>query len=1071
MSTPVTRTKVLLPRRRPELLSRQRLLDQLYELLDFKLILVAAPAGYGKTSLLVDFAHQVDMPVCWFSLDPLDRDPYRFISHFIAAIAEACPEFGKISQAALNSVATDSFAPESFIASLVNDIYDNIHEHFLFILDDFHLVNDSEPVVNFVNQFTHTAPDNCHLALSSRSLPTLPDMPILITRALVGGLSFEELAFSAKEIQSLALKNYQVTLSDQIAEQLAYQTEGWITGLLLSAQSMWRNMAKPLQAARVSGIGIFDYLAQQVLEQQPTHIREFLLRSSLLEEYDDELCTQVFGKDQDWYTLIDTIRQNNLFVLPVGDQGHWVRYHHLFRDFLQARLAHTLPAEKTHILQRLGAVYAKRQEWEKAYQTYQRLEDNHSAAELIEKAGPHFLRGGRIATLLDWIEALPGDLLKQEPGLVSLLGAAEIMLGHVEMGKGHLVQAVGVLQSQADTQRLALTLVRLATAHYFSGDFAQALATGRQALEISQQEPGLEDLQAEALKVIGQNLVAIGQVDEAIDNLTRALERYQRLGYTSNVAKTSLDLGLAFVSAGGYNQAHKAYQQALRMAETLGDVFEQATLLNNMAVLHHLTGDYPQAGSTFEEALQLTEKTGYTRVRPYILAGIGDLYADLAAQEPAQSAYQKARQAAGMNQDRFLLTYLDIAQAAQERRYGRLARSKELLSAAEERVHKSSSEYLRALWLQETGQTALVENQPERAVEAFLESAQCFRKGGQKVEAARAFLQLAYAHYLQDHTNASRQALQKAFQLSSGLESRHILVVSSQPAQEMLADFREDPDLGTDAALLLNQIEQFQARIPTLRREVRPFTSAVPFSPPQLTVKALGRMEVRLDGREVSIPEWQNQRKVRELFFYILAHPDGASKETLGTVFWPDSSPSKLKLQFKNTVYRMRYALGQEVINFENNRYTFNRSLDYDYDIESFCNLLENNWENEQQQMEDYRAALTIYVHPYLPEVEGVWALPIREQLWRQYTRAALSLARHHLEAAEYDQSLDISNQILEKDTCYEEAHRLAMRAYAAKGNQAGLKRQYKRCREALARELQAKPSPQTETLYQTLLR
>ncbi|MEJ2708046.1 MAG: tetratricopeptide repeat protein [Anaerolineales bacterium] len=1071
MSTTVTRTKVILPRRRPELLSRQRLLDQLYELLDFKLILVAAPAGYGKTSLLVDFAHQVDMPVCWFSLDPLDRDPYRFISHFIAAITEACPDFGKVSQAALNSVATDSFTPDTFIASLVNDIYDNIHEHFLFILDDFHLVNGSEPVVNFVNQFTHTAPDNCHLALSSRSLPTLPDMPILITRALVGGLSFEELAFSAQEIQALALNNYQVTLSDQIAEQLASETEGWITGLLLSAQSMWQNMAKPLQAARVSGIDIFDYLAQQVLDQQPTHIREFLLRSSLLEEFDDELCAQVFGQDQDWYTLIDTIRQNNLFVLPVGDQGHWVRYHHLFRDFLQARLEHTLPGEKTRILQRLAGVYAKRQEWEQAYQAYQRLEDNHSIAELIEEAGPHFLRSGRIATLMDWIEALPGDLLERKPGLVSLLGATEIMLDQVERGKSHLVQAAGVLQSQADTHRLALTLVRLATAYYFSGDFAQALATGRQALEICQQESGLDDLQAEALKVIGQDLVAIGRVEEAIDNLRHALERYQKLGYANNVAKTSLDLGLAFVSAGRYPQAHKAYQQALHLAETLGDIFEQATLLNNMAVLYHLTGDYTQAGSTFEEALQLTEKSGYARVRPYILAGIGDLYADLAAQEPAHSAYQKARQAAGMHQDRFLLTYLDVAQAAQERRSGRLARSKELLDTAEERVHASSSEYLRALWLQETGQTALAENQPERAVETFLESAQWFRKGGQKVEAARAFVQLAYAHYLQGHINASRQALQEAFQLCSGLESRHILVVSSQTTQEMLADFREDPDLGGEAALLLNQIELFQSRIPILRREIRPFTSAVPFSPPQLTIKALGRMEVRLDGREVSVPEWQNQRRVRELFFYILAHPEGASKETLGTVFWPDSSPSKLRLQFKNTVYRMRYALGQEVINFENNRYTFNHSLDYDYDVESFQCLLEKAWQSQAEQLQAYRSALAIYQNPYLPEVDGVWVLPIREQLWRQYAQAARSLARHHLEAGKYDQSLDISNQILEKDACNEEAHRLAMRAYAAKGDQAGLQRQYQRCQEALARELQARPSPQTEALYQTLLR
>ena len=1067
----VTRTKVILPRRRPDLLSRQRLVNQLYELLDYRLILVAAPAGYGKTSLLVDFAHQVEMPVCWFSLDALDQDPYRFINHFIAAIAEACPDFGEISQAVLNSTTTESFTPDNIIPTLVNDIYNHIHEHFLFILDDFHLVNESQPVVRFVNQFVHNTPETCHLVLASRSLNTLPDMPMLIARSLVGGLSFEELAFSPGEIQSLVLKNYQVTLSEPIAEQLAVETEGWITGLLLSAQSMWQNVAKPMQAARLSGIDVFDYLAQQVLEQQPEHIREFLLRSSLLEEFDDELCAQVFGQDRDWEALIDTIRQNNLFVLPVGDQGRWIRYHHLFRDFLQKRLGQSQPAQKERILQRLAGVYAQRQEWEQAYQAYQRLGDDPGAAELVEQAGPHFLRSSRIATLLDWIKNLPGDLREQKPELLSLLGAAEIMLNQVEQGRAHLEQAVDDLQRRGDEKKLALTLLRLATAHYFSGAFAQGLATGRRALEISKQENGLEDLQAEALKVIGQNLVAIGRVDEAIDNLTGALDRYQRLGYANNVAKTSLDLGLAFVNAGRYPQAHAAYQQALHLAESSGDVFEQATLLNNMAVLYHLQGEYSKAGAVFEEALQLTEKTGYSHLRPYILTSIADLYTELAADEPAQSAYQAARTVARMNADRFLLTYLDIAQASQARRHRQLAKSEELLASAQERAQKSSSDHLHALWLQEAGQLALAQNQLEQAVEVFSESAQRFRTGGLKVEAARTFLHLGYAHYLLNHLQASRQALQVAFQLASGLDSHNVLVISAQPAQEMLTAFQDDPDLGTEAAFLLNQVDQFQTRLPSLRRKVRPFASAVPFTPPQLTIKALGGMQVWLDGREISVPEWQNQRKVRELFFYILAHPAGASKENLGTVFWPDSSSAQLKLQFKNTIYRMRYALGQDVIQFENNRYSFNRSLDYDYDVESFRNSLEKNGGNQAQQMEGYRAALAIYKHPYLPEVEGVWVLPIREQLWRQYARTALQLSRYYLEAGKYEQSLEVANQILEKDACHEEAHRLAMRAYAAKGNQAGLKRHYQRCREALARELQAKPSPQTERLYQMLLR
>ncbi|MCB0080244.1 MAG: hypothetical protein KDE47_04915, partial [Caldilineaceae bacterium] len=120
MNYQVTRTKIIPPRKRSDLLSRQRLLDTLYELIDFRLIILIAPAGYGKTFLLVDFAHNTELPVCWYALDPLDRDLYRFFAHFIAAIAEQFPEFGRASTAALESLSNNQGSLEQFIATIVN---------------------------------------------------------------------------------------------------------------------------------------------------------------------------------------------------------------------------------------------------------------------------------------------------------------------------------------------------------------------------------------------------------------------------------------------------------------------------------------------------------------------------------------------------------------------------------------------------------------------------------------------------------------------------------------------------------------------------------------------------------------------------------------------------------------------------------------------------------------------------------------------------------------------------------------------------------------------------------------
>jgi LuxR family maltose regulon positive regulatory protein len=163
MSIPVTQTKVMVPRRREDLLTRQRLLDQLYELLDYKLIVITAPAGYGKTSLLVDFANQSELPVSWFALDNLDQEPQRFITHLIACIAHTFPSFGQQSIAALDSTNQTNLDINQMVSIIVNDVYEHIREHFLLVLDDYHLVNESKKVDQFINRLIQEIDENCRV--------------------------------------------------------------------------------------------------------------------------------------------------------------------------------------------------------------------------------------------------------------------------------------------------------------------------------------------------------------------------------------------------------------------------------------------------------------------------------------------------------------------------------------------------------------------------------------------------------------------------------------------------------------------------------------------------------------------------------------------------------------------------------------------------------------------------------------------------------------------------------------------------------------------------------------------
>ena len=258
MSVSVTRTKILLPRRRSDLISRPRLLALLDDVLDYRFTLISAPAGYGKTSLLVDFAYQAEYPICWLSLDPLDQDFHRFLTHLLNSIQLNFPNFGSQTLSLIDNSATGSFDLEQLNRTLINDIYKNIPEYYVVILDDYHLVENNQQINRFLSRLGQEMDENCHFILSSRTRFDLPDLALMVSRSFVKGLGFEDLAFQPLEIKQLLKDNYQINISDQDSQTLAIETEGWITGLLLSAESAPHGLIGQSQAAKVSGVDLFN---------------------------------------------------------------------------------------------------------------------------------------------------------------------------------------------------------------------------------------------------------------------------------------------------------------------------------------------------------------------------------------------------------------------------------------------------------------------------------------------------------------------------------------------------------------------------------------------------------------------------------------------------------------------------------------------------------------------------------------------------------------------------------------------------------------------------------------------
>jgi ATP/maltotriose-dependent transcriptional regulator MalT len=1174
---PVLRTKITPPYRRDELLARERLIELFDDLLEKKLVIVTAPAGYGKTSLLVDLAHRHELPYCWYTLDPLDKELGRFLTYFVAAIQLQYPQFGAQSMAALQYMVGADLSDrpgevspgERFLVTLVNELYQTIREHFAIVLDDYHNLDDNQEINAFISRFVQEVDQNCHLVILSRTLLPLPDLPLMVARSQVGGIGMQELAFRADEIQALMLQNYQQAIPPKVAAELAQRTEGWITGLLLSTQSMWQGMLDRLRVARVSGVGLYDYLVHQVLEQQPPELQDFLLKSAYLEEFNAEICADLIYNlsitercDALWkciapeptrqqmqamQALAQMALNRNLFVTPVGEDGSWLRYHPLFREFLQNHLKQEQPETARRVLYSLVRIYSQRGEWERAYAACQRLDDPAATAGLLEQAARTMLTGGRISEYQRWLDALPPGTLESRPVLLARHGLVLATQGETARGLHHLDQAleryqagasgvetqnIASLQSNDHNLQLAWIYLWRALVHQIRGSYAKALDDASAALALVERdgEAGSADNvtqnavaqsavaqdaleytwpRSEAYRIRGVCQRQLGRVDEAIRNFSTSLSLYQAQGNSKSVNLVLMNLGAAYLDAAEFGSALSCYKRALDYYQPQNDAFSLSSVLNDVAFLYHLRGEYALAFTTFEEALARASQGANLRVQALALIGMGDLHQDLQALDSALDSYHQARPITEQINDRYLMIYLDLAEAAMARLKEDFASARLLLNAASQISQQSPSDYFRSLHQMESGRLALAEQDYALAANVLGQAAAGFQAGGQRVEAGRARLLLAAACFELGDLPAAGAHLEEMFQLVDRWENQHSLVPTARQVRPFLqqvaalaaatpagslklfgADGASDPLLGRKALRLLDQVDRLESSLAHLQRRLRRQSSIVAPSPPHLQIHALGKAEVLLrltarvkpeagssrnSGRKSAAPQltsadWQTQ-VTRDLFFLILTDPRGWTKEALGELLWPGSSPAQLKLRFKNTIYRLRRALQQDAILFEGDRYTFNRTLDYEYDVEQFWEQLNQAAENAtpRKKIKALQAAMQIYQGDYLPEVSGAWVLPEQARLRQAFLDAGLQLARLYIGTGQPDQALEVANRLIAADSCLEDAYVTAMQAQAAAGNRPSVARLYEKLSQTLLQELGASPSPQTESLYLSL--
>jgi len=1061
---PVSKTKIIPPKRRAELLARKRLLDMLFEALEHKLVLVSAPAGYGKTSLLIDAVQESEYQCCWLSLDELDRDPQRFLAYFISSIAERFPGMGAQTAAVMNTLPSFDEGMERLAVTLVNEAFASIHEHFVLILDDFHILEGVQPIYDFLNRFIQLVDDNCHVIVSSRTLTLLADLPLLVARNQVGGLSFADLAFRMEEIQALFLQNNHIHISDEEAQRLIDETEGWITGLQFGYQ-------RENHAEIKTGVGLFEFYGQQVVDRQKPELREILMRTSLMDEFDANLCEAVLapfyeGK-QDWEEFIRLIVKNNLFALPVGADGGSLRYHHLFRDYLRQRMEKERANEIQPILERLSRAYESMGEWEKAHAVIQKLGDADALANLIDLASFNNLYS--TARLVEnWLRDLPPSISKKQPRILSVTGTLKLNKGDPQNGIAELTRAIESFRESGDVAHLALALTRRSFGHRYLGDYPPSIADAEEAAKLIESRDDLQPLYAEALHAKGASLIRSGLNRDALKCFEQALDVHIRLGMHSFIPGILTDMGTVYQSLGNYAEAESTFIKVLNIYKQESNLLAQAGLLNNMGYMFHQEGDYEKAAAAYEEGLLCSHRSHHTRMEALISIGMGDLYTELQDFEIAEQNYQHAGNILSERSDLFLLFSLHIGRANLALLRGDFSNAESLIRDLEEMIRSSQSNYENGHFDLLRGKYHFLAGKPSKAI-PHLESAEArFLQDGSMLEvlAVRVWLAAAFAA-----DKRREEAVERVRQLAGG-KIRHTALPAVWHTRKWLEGLQKDPQAGRALREMFSRSEKLTNRLPGVRRELRRRARVVEVPSAQLFIKGFGHSSVEVGGRELSASDWQTQ-SVRELFFFFLSQPRPLTKEQVAEQFWRElDDPAKVRLRFKNEMYRLRRAVGNEVIRFENPLYSFNHSLNYEYDVEAFESFIARARaaQTPAEQIDLYRKAVDLFKGPYLDDIYFDWVIADRERLDQMYLTALTALAGLYLKQAALEEALAMCQRAVDYKPAHEPAYCLIMQVHHRNGDRAAVIQTYETCKAALRKHLSLSPSPETDALYKKLI-
>ncbi|HSG16477.1 MAG TPA: LuxR C-terminal-related transcriptional regulator [Anaerolineae bacterium] len=570
-------TKFYIPSPPAGYVPRQRLVECLEQGLGGKLILISAPAGFGKTTLLAEWLAENNFPAAWLSLEKDDNDLARFMAYFAACLGAYRDDLGREAMALLQSGQTPD--SDRIMGVLVNELA-SLKEPFVLVLDDIHYI-DNPLIYRAIALLIEHQPPSMHLVLAGRADP---GFPVSRLRALGQMLEIRagDLRFSLEEAAVFLERAGGRSLSPESTRTLWERTEGWPAGLQLAALSLQRQEDARAFIAGLTGTQeyIADFLQDEVLGGQPQAIQEFLLCTSILDQLCGPLCDALTGHD-DGHETLEELAEQNLFLLPLDDVRRWYRYHRLFADLLQQRLRRSQPDLLPELHCRASRWFEDQGLRAQAIDHALEAADFERAALLLEETADETLMRSQFGTLTGWLKRLPEKELRRHPSLSVYLAWSLLLNG----------QPLDIIQSwlpETDAESGEMPPQVLPFHAYIGlvqGHYSRSARLARQALATLPQEEGY-------LRGMATWLLAV-----------------------AGTQQSDLSDGAVLL------------EEMARQAKASGNVTLLVLALCNQGELRHVAGRLPEAKALYQQALNLSTLPDgqYLPIAGSALNGLGEI--------------------------------------------------------------------------------------------------------------------------------------------------------------------------------------------------------------------------------------------------------------------------------------------------------------------------------------------------------------------------------------------------------------------------------------------------------------